>query len=265
MKTLVMAIVAMAMLTQGFSYAQQPEQVVPEALQQLSLGGTAVTPSAINETAVPGWYEVRLTTGETFYSDAEARFVLVGKLLENRSDRLVDLTELSQRTANLEALDQLPDMAFVTYPASGDEIGTITVFTDTTCPYCQRLHQDIGALNDAGITVLYLPFPRTGMTSSAALQLADIWCSDNPRQALTAAFHQYTTNTSTGAEACRDEVASGYTLGLKLGIRGTPAIMLPSGELGAGYMPVDQIVQAVKPVGSSGERSDDRSSPGGVR
>ena len=35
----------------------------------------------------------------------------------------------------------------------------ITVFTDITCPYCLKLHNENKALNDKGITVRYLAFP----------------------------------------------------------------------------------------------------------
>ena len=61
------------------------------------------------------------------------------------------------------------------------------VFTDTSCPYCSRLHEEIGALSDANIRVRYLLYPRAGLDSDAAKQLESVWCSDDPQNAMTIA------------------------------------------------------------------------------
>ncbi len=38
----------------------------------------------------------------------------------------------------------------------------ITVFTDITCGYCHKLHEQMADYNALGITVRYLAFPRQG-------------------------------------------------------------------------------------------------------
>ncbi|WP_275287145.1 thioredoxin fold domain-containing protein [Halomonas elongata] len=70
------------------------------------------------------------------------------------------MSEQQRREQRLAKLAELGDNAYVTYPADGDVKGQMTVFTDISCPYCQRLHQDIPQLNAASITVHYLPYPR---------------------------------------------------------------------------------------------------------
>ena len=36
----------------------------------------------------------------------------------------------------------------------------ITVFTDTDCGYCQKLHSEVPQLNRLGVEVRYVAFPR---------------------------------------------------------------------------------------------------------
>ncbi len=48
-----------------------------------------------------------------------------------------------------------------------EEKHVITVFTDITCGYCHKLHQQMKEYNDLGITVRYLAFPRQGLASQA--------------------------------------------------------------------------------------------------
>ena len=42
---------------------------------------------------------------------------------------------------------------------------TISTFTDSDCPYCRKMHKEIGQLSDAGVRVRYMLFPRTEVGS----------------------------------------------------------------------------------------------------
>ncbi|MFV8208590.1 thioredoxin fold domain-containing protein, partial [Enterobacter cloacae complex sp.6701988] len=61
-------------------------------------------------------------------------------------------------------------------------------FTDISCGYCKKLHETVGELNSKGVTVRYLAFPRQGLKSDTAKQMASIWCNGLPQDALTKAF-----------------------------------------------------------------------------
>ena len=52
----------------------------------------------------------------------------------------------------------------------------ITVFTDITCGYCHKLHEQMSDYNALGITVRYLAFPRQGLQSQAEQDMKAIWC-----------------------------------------------------------------------------------------
>lgn len=219
--------------------------IASDSLDTLVLGGQLVTPSHIAGAPIDGWQEVMLPSGEIFYTDPEQRYVIVGTLYENAEDRLINVTEVVRRKVRLEALAAAKD-SVVTYQAS-DEIAEITVFTDPSCPYCEMLHGDIDAINAAGITVNYLPFPRMGLNHPVAHLLAEIWCSEDPQAALNTAFNPglAVQNDAQAWEQCSAAVEQGYVLGHEMGVQGTPAMVLPNGEVGEGYLPTDQLVQAV--------------------
>jgi len=59
-------------------------------------------------------------------------------------------------------LPNIADEQFIVYePSDGVEYrGTLTVATDFTCPFCKKLHYLIPTLNDEGVRVRYMPYPR---------------------------------------------------------------------------------------------------------
>lgn len=223
---------------------------IPDALQQLTINGQALTPTSVRAVPLTGpIYEVRLKNGDTVYSDADGRYMVLGSLFDNAPRGLINLTEQGDREGRLAQLSELDANETVVFPAQGASIGTITVFTDTTCPYCQMLHQEIDQLTAAGVEVHYVPFPREGSQSPAARQLAQVMCSTSPQDAMTAAF-QGRALEDTPTDSCLAAVSSGFALGQQFGVKGTPSIVLPNGEMGEGYMPVEKLVHAIKGAGS---------------
>jgi len=126
----------------------------------------------------------------------------------------------------------------VIFRGADEPQATVTVFTDPTCPYCARLHDTIPELNERGIAVHYMAFPRAGMGSAAATTLQQVWCSDNRSEAMTQAKEGQTISS---AANCDNPVAGQYELGKSLGVQGTPAIILPDGQLVPGFVPPERL------------------------
>lgn len=246
---LVPAIATWAMLASAASLAM-PGDDVPEGLENLTINGQAVTPETVRRVALEGpVYEVRLRNGETFYSDAQGHHMVVGTLYDNSPEGLINVTERNNRQDRLAQLKSIHDGGTVEYPAQGDEIGEITVFTDTSCPYCQKLHQEIGQLTAAGISVHYVPYPRAGSHSPAARQMAQVLCSQKSQDAMSIAFSGGALGAAP-SESCQAAVEDGFRLGQRFGVQGTPTIVLPTGEMGEGYIPAQQLIQAFQRASS---------------
>ncbi|WP_295037241.1 thioredoxin fold domain-containing protein [Salinicola sp.] len=212
-------------------------------------GGQPLPIEAIDDSPVPGLYEVRLRGGNTLYSDADGQYLIVGDLYENAEDGMVNLTEQAANQRRKALVDAVPEDQRVVYKPAGKVKARLTVFTDPTCPYCHKLHAEMSQLNDMGIEVDYLAFPRMGPNSDAARQLAKVWCADNRSEAMSAAFRG---DEVEAPKSCDAPIASQYRLGVESGIQGTPAIIFPDGKMVPGYLPAKRLA-AMLDVNADGD------------
>ncbi|MFM9271730.1 DsbC family protein [Halomonas elongata] len=210
----------------------------PESLENIEVSGHSMPVKDVRETPMADIYEVRLETGETFYTNAEGNYFLVGDLFEKTDTGLVNLTEKARNAERRARVDEVPDDQRVTFRGAETPKARVVVFTDTTCPYCQRLHEEVPRFNELGIAVDYLAFPRGGMNSPGARELEQVWCADNSSEALSAAFRDESLESDA---TCDNPVEEQYHLGLELGVQGTPAIILPDGSLVPGYVPAERL------------------------
>ncbi|EWH01870.1 DsbC family protein [Halomonas sp. BC04] len=135
--------------------------------ERLQVGGQPMPVASIRDTPMEGIYQVRLETGESFYSDVEGQYFLVGDLYENSGQGLVNLTEQSRNDERVARLAEVDRGERVIFRGTAESRAEIVVFTDTTCPYCRQFHEEVPDLNAMGIEVHYLAFPRIGMNGEA--------------------------------------------------------------------------------------------------
>lgn len=215
-------------------------QSVPESLTEtLSINGEPMPVEHVSVTPMDGLYQVQLTNGESFYVNADGSYFLVGDLYANQESGLVNLTEQARNQERAEVIASIPEEERIVFRGVDEPKATIVVFTDTSCPYCTRLHETVPELNEAGIAVHYLAFPRSGMNGEAARVMQQVWCSENSQEALTQAKQG---ESLSGSASCDNPVASQYQLGIALGVQGTPAIVLPDGKLMPGFMPAERLI-----------------------
>ncbi|MCP1315456.1 MULTISPECIES: DsbC family protein [unclassified Halomonas] len=209
----------------------------PALAERLEVNGQPMPVERVTETPMEGIYQVRLENGESFYSNADGSYFLVGDLFENGGQGLVNLTEQAKNQERVEALAAVPERDRFVYRGVDEPRATVVVFTDPTCPYCERLHETLPELNERGIAVHYLAFPRAGMESDAAATIQRAWCSDNRTEAMSRAQRREPVS----GEICDNPVAEQYQLGMALGVQGTPAIILPDGRMVPGFVPPDRL------------------------
>ena len=199
---------------------------------------------AVGKTPMSGIYKVVISTGETLYMSADGEHFLVGNMYQNpQGGKLVNLTEVDRQKARAQVMQSEAAQQAWVFKAEGETKASISVFTDVDCFYCQKLHKEMAAINAQGIEVRYLAFPRAGLGSSSHQVLADAWCAPDPNAFLTAAkqrAHDRMPPLASPA-ACDNPVADHYALSQQMGITGTPAIILDSGELWPGYLPADEL------------------------
>lgn len=190
-------------------------------------------------TPVEGIYRVQINTGDLLYIHQEGEYIFAGSLLQVTDQGLVDLTERAQATQRQQVFANLPRDEQVIFPAEGETLASIAIFTDITCPYCVRLHEQVPELNAAGIEVRYLAFPRQGLNTPGEQLLANVWCAEDTREAMNRAKAGETL----ADQQCANPIASQFELGRAQGVQGTPAIILPDGQLVPGFVPAARLIQ----------------------
>jgi len=211
----------------------QAEQAADPAIEQiratLARQLPNLAPDSITATPMPGVYEVAFGP-QIIYASGDGRYLLDGNLIDMATG--VNLTEgrvAEMRLAELAKLN--PDDAIVFGPDDAEY--KLTVFTDIDCGYCRKLHSEMDGYNQAGIQIRYLFFPRAGRDSESFKKAVSVWCSEDRRAALTKAKQG---DTLPPAD-CANPIAEQLALGERLGVRGTPALVLENGELLPGYLP----------------------------
>lgn len=191
--------------------------------------------TAISRSPANGLYEVVVGTN-VFYMTADGRYALHGDLMDLQKRR--NLSDERRAEVRVNALNAI-DVENVIEFAPEQVKHTLYVFTDVDCTYCRRLHKEIDVLNEAGIAVRYLAFPRAGLGSPSYETTVSVWCADDRQQALTDAK----SGKRIKAANCKNPVAEQFSLGNQLGVRGTPAIFLENGQEIGGYVPAAKLVE----------------------
>ncbi len=191
----------------------------------------------INKTPIDNLYEVLVGTN-VIYMTGDGRYVFKGDLLDMQ--KRLNLSEGQRLAARTELFNALSADEIIEFaPEKTNHV--IYVFTDIDCAYCRRLHRDVPVLNENGVSIRYLAYPRAGIGSRAFNDMEAVWCSKDRKQALTDAKN----GEQITPKKCDNPVEAQYKLGKELGIRGTPAIFLEDGEEIPGYMPPAELLKHV--------------------
>jgi len=195
----------------------------------------------IEKSDVAGLYEVYFTKGGMAYTTADGTHLIDGKLYKVEDGKLVDALDEKLKPIRARTLASIPKNQMIIFSPEGETKAFVNVFTDVDCGYCQKLHSHIVELNKLGIEVRYLAFPRAGPNSISARKLANAWCADDRKDALT----KLKLRQNVPDKTCDNPVAAQYALGEKLGVNGTPAVYTKDGSLIGGYLDPDQMAQVL--------------------
>lgn len=200
-------------------------------------------PDKILEAPVNGLYEVTFGP-KVYYVSSDARYLINGEVFDLKTR--TNLTEKNRSEARLKAMAALDESDMIVFKAKGEEKHAITVFTDIDCGYCRKLHQGMEEMNELGITVRYLAYPRAGVGSPSYDKAVGVWCAKDRKQAITDAKNGK--NPSKGD--CDAPVKDQLALGSSVGVTGTPAIILSDGSLMPGYLPPKKLAAALEQSGN---------------
>ncbi len=223
-------LAALALVTPLASAAELGAQDVKAMIGKTFPG---VQVDTVQDAPMPGFYEVVVGTRVVYVSD-DGKYVLLGDLID--TEKRENLSELRRaELTSVKLAEVSPERMIVIAPDQPQRF--ITVFTDVDCPYCSRFHRDVPALNDAGVAVHYLLFPRTGVGSKSFERAVGVWCADDPVAMMGIAK----AGGEVAPKECDNPVRDHLALGRAVGVQGTPAIFLDDGTMIPGYLPPDRL------------------------
>lgn len=187
---------------------------------------------------MPGLYEV-VVDSRLIYVSEDGRFLVQGAIFD--LEKQMDLTKPRLGQLRAAAVESLGEDNMLIYEPQ-DLRYQVTVFTDIDCPYCRKMHGEMADYLAKGIRIRYLLYPRAGLDSPSYHKAVSVWCADDRRAAMDAAK----AGNSPPERTCENPIAEHMAVGEKLPIRGTPALVLQSGEVIPGYLPPDRLLQLLE-------------------
>jgi thiol:disulfide interchange protein DsbC len=222
-------------------------------------------------------FEVMLLDGGLMHMTPDMNFIIHQNTLYEITDSgLQNISDMRMSVRRAQEMASIPDADTVVFKAKGEEKAVINVFTDIDCGYCQKLHREVEGINEYGITVRYLAFPRAGVAdqqgdvTEAFRKINYVWCQKDRSEAMTkmkaaqadlsqaysrvrggssqeamAEFDKQRTQMGKmlSAEQCSSPVAAQYQLGRAIGVSGTPAMVTTEGALIPGYMKAEDLAK----------------------
>ncbi|PKG83458.1 bifunctional protein-disulfide isomerase/oxidoreductase DsbC [Colwellia sp. 75C3] len=188
-----------------------------------------------------------VTDQGVFYASYDGDFLIHGKVY-SLGDKVINLTENSLAEVRLKGLETFKDDTIV-YKAKNEKY-VVTVFTDITCGYCRKMHEQMDDYNARGITFRYLAYPRSGIKdqignySQGFKDLRSVWCNEDNALALTKAK----SGSGIANRICESPIEAQFNFGRKVGVSGTPAIILSNGTMIPGYQPPEQLEKLLKTI-----------------
>ncbi|WP_312948507.1 bifunctional protein-disulfide isomerase/oxidoreductase DsbC [Superficieibacter sp.] len=213
-------LLLLSLLTSAISgLAHADDAAIKQALAKLGVQSSDIQPAP-----VAGMKTVLTSSGVLYVTD-DGKHMIQGPMYDVSGGKPVNVTN-QLLLKHLNALEK----EMIIYKAPQEKY-LITVFTDITCGYCHKLHEDMKDYNALGITVRYLAFPRAGIQSQPEQDMKAIWCAKDRNKA----FDDAMKGKDVPPASCDINIADHYALGVQFGVNGTPAIVLQDGNLIPGY------------------------------
>ena len=189
---------------------------------------------------VPGLWKVDVEgKGQRgiIYIDFSKDYTLSGRII-----RLDDWTEVVEGVSAEPRRADPADVPLADAILLGSREATtkVIVFTDPKCPYCRKLHEELGKIivEKPDIAFYMKLFPLASHPESYGIAKAVI--CDNSLSLLEESF----AGKKVPEPSCEtDAVDKNVELAKKLGITSTPTLILPDGRILAGFKPAEKLIE----------------------
>jgi thiol:disulfide interchange protein DsbC len=220
MKLIQRLVVSFLLVATLPALAETVEEKLKKTLTQRLGEGTQV--ETITKTPYNGLYEVKVGS-EIIYSDADGKFVFIGRILETETSK--DITQARLDEINKIKFSDLPlETAIKSVKGNGKRV--IAVFEDPNCGYCKRFRKTLADTKD--ITIYTFMYPI--LSDDSRTKVKNVACSADKAKM----WDDWMINGKTpptAAESCNATASTEklLELGRKLKVTGTPTIFFTDG------------------------------------
>jgi thiol:disulfide interchange protein DsbC len=194
----------------------------------------------VKPSPVDGVYQV-MAGARVIYISKDGRYALNGDMIDLQ-DAQNNLTEEVRKQARLKGLKDLGQDNMIVF-APKDPKYTVTVFTDVDCGYCRKMQSEMAKINELGIAVRYLAFPRSGKNTPTFDKMVSVWCAKDKKQAINLAKQDKPVEHN----VCpNNHVQKEFDLGIAMGVQGTPTLIFEDGTMVPGYLPPEKLLEAAE-------------------
>lgn len=155
------------------------------------------------------------------------------------SDMMYMTDTLNTQASRVEWLEL--DLKDAIKSVKGNGSRKIAVFSDPLCPFCRALEKNLQQVNNVTIYTFLIPYKP-----NAEPLAKRVWCDTNPQYT----WHNLMIKniTPTSNKECATPFQRNLALADKLGINGTPAIILSDGTKLSGSRSAKELEEALKSV-----------------
>lgn len=235
MNRVIYLLMALLMGVPAVAFAQAGDEARIRKMLQEKMPQSAV--ESITRLPVGGLYEV-IIAGEVIYTDAKGEFLLGGTLYDLRGATPRNITQDTLQKIAAKAVTGSPENAIKMVRGNGKRV--IYTFEDPNCGYCRQLYKELAKINDITVYTYLLPV----LSPDSADKSRAIWCSKDRAKA----WDQMMIKGALAEAApkpCDTPLEKNAQIAQRLNIRGTPAIYLANGTQLGGFVPAQQIEQAL--------------------
>lgn len=234
-----LSVFLISLVSFHFAQANQDQETtnIRNALKQHF---AELTLDEVKPSPVTGVYQVS-SGANILYVTADARYAFSGDLIDLQNAQ-ANITEDARKIARLNALKSLGQENMIVFAPKNPKY-TVTVFTDVDCGYCKKMQAEMGKINDLGIAVRYLAFPRSGPNSPTYNKMVSVWCAKDKNKALDAAKSDRKVENTT---CTNNSVVKDFELGMQMGVAGTPTLIFEDGTMVPGYLPPEKLLEVAK-------------------
>jgi len=218
-----------------------PEQQLTKTAAIEALKGIQGEVLSVDPAEIPGLFLVAMKMQGKIvpiYLDASGSYLFTGNVIRLK-DR-TNLTEKHYQRLNPVDIANIPldDALIVGNPEASQHI---IIFTDPHCPYCSKLHNVLHEAVKANPDLAF--YNKLIPLKPSSKQITQTILCNKSMEQLEMAF----AGKPLPEASCKtDTVEENLQIAQKLGIHGTPTLVLPNGQIAPGYKPLEGLLKLIE-------------------